>query len=103
MALAARIKKWNSQLEVFARTFSEHHLDVSVAIYDAFALISYLLDEPAKHGFKDSFSTCPINCIWNDEKHAGFRAHRYLAEELVSLLDSDDSGWTLGTGRDKFD
>jgi len=91
-ALAARINEWNNLLDDFSKTFSDRHPNVFIVIYDAFGGISDLLDEPVKHGFKDSLSVCATECIWYDMKHLGFRAHRYLAEELASHLDSDDVG-----------
>ena len=87
-----RIKTWNSTLIEYSQKFSEKHDDVQVRIYDVAAVLTRVLDDPEKYGFKDSTSKFMLSdaeeesCIWYDDLHPTSAIHKILAADLAKFL-----------------
>ena len=73
----------------FVKEFSVSHEGASATIYNTSKIFNAVLDEPKRHGFKDSISSCQeADCVWKDDAHPASEFHRILAADLAIFLDS---------------
>jgi phospholipase/lecithinase/hemolysin len=83
-----RIDEWNAKLPELAEVFKRAHPGVAIAIYNAHALFTKVLDKPDEYGFKDAFSIGDSDdkCIWKDELHPTSAMHKVLAADIAEFL-----------------
>lgn len=102
---ALQIQEWDTALNNSAKRFSAKHSRAQVRVYDAHAILSGILDEPAKYGFKITTDYCPAynqpdidsdyakyGCLplreyfWYNAGHMTTYVHEFLAANIKSFL-----------------
>ncbi|KAL4880457.1 hypothetical protein BJY04DRAFT_219195 [Aspergillus karnatakaensis] len=106
---ATAVGWWNSALKSHSERFERENPGVNVLLFDAFSVLSGVLDEPGKYGILNTTSICPgvkeddvdtgyegYGCptpvesyFWYDAGHIGERVHRVLARVVERGL----RGW----------
>ncbi|PLB54019.1 hypothetical protein P170DRAFT_344701, partial [Aspergillus steynii IBT 23096] len=75
------IREYNSQLQEGVRNWQNSHSDTSMMLYDAWSLMTTVLDYPEKYGFTDN-RCIGQKCIWADDYHPSSAFHRLLASNI---------------------
>jgi hypothetical protein len=82
-----RLQDWNDQLDDRADDLGRRHNDTTIAVYNAFAFLNTVLNNPKQYGFKDAVSECrQQDCFWHDDLHPMSAVHKLLAQDLLAFI-----------------
>lgn len=85
--LNLKIVDWNTKLGEQVSAFKKKHQDITIAIYDAHALFTKVLDNPEEYGFQDAYSNGRSDkYIWMDYLHPTSAMHKVIAADVAKFL-----------------
>ncbi|RAL15800.1 SGNH/GDSL hydrolase family protein [Aspergillus homomorphus CBS 101889] len=79
------VKAFNLQLVEMVTRWRQANPDTTMVIYDVFASMSDVLDDPMGYGFRDE-RCMGKGCVWWDNYHPRSHFHRILAEDLERVV-----------------
>lgn len=104
------VHEYNSLIASAAANFSSSHPGTKAMVFDSYAFLSGILDNPAPYGIKNTTGYClrydapdiatkyaaygclPIDeYFWYNTGHITYKVHEYLAEAVGRFLESEGS------------
>lgn len=103
------VSQYNAAITYHAQTFASTHPGTKAMVFDTYAYLSGILDNPAKYGIVNTTNFCKdydapdiatnyaeYGCLpireyfWYDAGHITFRVHELLAGEVGRFLDGEE-------------
>ncbi|RAH65254.1 SGNH/GDSL hydrolase family protein [Aspergillus aculeatinus CBS 121060] len=77
---------FNLLLERMVKRWARGFPDATVMLFDVFAFMAAVLDDPQRYGFRDGTCVGEEGCVWWDDFHPRSEFHFVLARQLEGLL-----------------
>ncbi|PYI32027.1 hypothetical protein BP00DRAFT_473834 [Aspergillus indologenus CBS 114.80] len=78
---------FNLLLERMVKRWAGGIPDATAMLFDVFAFMNAVLDDPKRYGFRDGTCMDEEGCVWWDDFHPRSEFHFVLARQLEGLLD----------------
>ncbi|PYI23166.1 hypothetical protein BO99DRAFT_419534 [Aspergillus violaceofuscus CBS 115571] len=78
---------FNLLLERMVKRWAGGFPDATMTLFDVFAFMDAVLDDPKRYGFRDGTCMDEERCVWWDDFHPRSEFHFVLARQLEGLLD----------------